>query len=188
MVKSFSNRGDFLAAVAEAVSENDNRPETREAILEGVGRADDALAQWQEQDNPGQEFRMGRWFIRNDDLPFLQLIGAIASVFIAISATGGVAAAAFVGPISNFAAACWQLKRKGTTLSREQVAVLGVLHAIRGGTVDQVVAKLVPAGYPLEKQEVEGALFSMASLELYDGSVVAIVRQDPDKKWRALHV
>ena len=186
MVKTFSNREEFLTAVAATLPAKET--EAREAVLDGIRQADESLAQWQDRDNPGHELRLGRWFIRNDDLPFLQLLGAVASVLIAMSATGGIAAAAMVGPISNFAGACWQLKRKGTTLSEEQVSVLGVLHTIPSGTVDQIMDKLIAAGRSFDQRDVEVTLYSMAALELYDGSVVAIVRQDTGKRWRALHV
>ena len=124
MPKNFATQQDFLLAVEESLHPSECPPEIREALIHGVTQGDDALAQWEEQDNPGQELRLGRWFIRNDDFPFFQLLGAVAAGLVALAATSGVAASALVAPIANLAAACWQVKRKGATLTPEQVAYM----------------------------------------------------------------
>jgi hypothetical protein len=188
MPKNFATQQDFLLAVEESLHPSEYPPEIREALIHGVTQGDNALAQWEEQDNPGQELRLGRWFIRNDDFPFFQLLGAVAAGLVVLAATSGVAASALVAPIANLAAACWQVKRKGATLTPEQVAALGILNVHQGATVEQIANKLAATGRTVSEKEVLVTLRSLASLELYDGSTVAIVRCDDGDKWRALRV
>src|ERR1700722_10872458 len=147
MDQSFSNRPDYLAAVSQALSEHSAPPAIQTAIFTGVVEAEDSLLNWREQDNPGQELRLGRWYIRNDDFPYLKLIAAVASATIAVAATGGIAAASLVEPIATFAAACWKVKRKGTMLSTEQVAVLCALNTTGLATIEQLRMSLTSSGY-----------------------------------------
>jgi hypothetical protein len=187
MTKNFTSQKDFLGAVAESLEQSECASDIQQAILNGVGEADNQLAAWEDQGNSGQELRMGRWFIRNDDFPFIQLLGSIASG-VALLATGGVAAGALVGPVSSFAAACWQIRRKGATLTPEQVAAFGVLTAGQGATVEQLEQRLTEIGRAQSGKKLLATLQSLLAVELYDGSVVALVRCDDEKKWRALHV
>jgi hypothetical protein len=188
MDKNFKTQQDFLAAINDSLAETQSDSGIREAVLDGVSLADNALAQWKDQDNPGQELRLGRWFIRKDDFPFFALLTAVASGVAALAASGGVAAAALIGPISGFVSACWQVRRKGANLTAEQVSVLGVLSTNQGVTIKQITEKLAAIQRPSSADEVRATLKSLTGLELYDGSLVAVVRQDNGETWRALRV
>ncbi len=187
MEKSFQTQQDFLNAVAETLPQNDAEAGLREAIVNGICQADNNLAGWSEQDNAGLELRVGRWFIRNDDVPFFQLLEAVASGALTLAASGGAQASSLIGPISNFVSACWQLRRKGAKLTTEQVAVLGLLSTNETVSAESVIKKLDAIGRKIPADKVEGILYSLASVELYDGSVVPLVRVD-GKQWRALCV
>ncbi|HET6180351.1 MAG TPA: helix-turn-helix domain-containing protein [Candidatus Sulfotelmatobacter sp.] len=188
MDQNFKTQQDFLDAVEGAVAKAASDPDIRKAIVAGVSQADDALAEWKDQDNPGQELRLGRWFIRNDDFPFFELLTAVASAVAALAASGGVAAPALIGPISGFVSACWKVRRKGADLTPAQIAILGVLSTNQGITVKHITEKLAAVRRPSTADEVRATLKSLTSLELCDGSQVEIVRCDNEDQWRALRV
>jgi hypothetical protein len=187
MEKNFTTQQDFLDTVREALPKDDHNAPFRDAIIDGIRNADNALAGWKEQDSAGQELRLGRWFVRNDDFPFFELIGAIASAAAVLAASGGVAASALIAPISSFASVCWQVRRKGAKLAPEQVAVLSVLNTNGGISIEEISDKLTAMGRGIARKQVLSTLSSLAGLELYDGTVVPLVRSDGDK-WRALRV
>jgi hypothetical protein len=187
MEKHFKTQQDFLSAVREALNSDGDHPDLHAAIVDGVGQADDRLAEWKEQDNAGQDLRLGRWFIRSDDFPFIQLLGSVAAAVVALAASGGVQAASLVSPITAFAAACWQMRRKGATLTDEQLAVLGVLSTSQGIGVQAIAEKLASTGRKTTGRKVLETLHSLLGLELYDGTVVALVRPEGDN-WKAQRV
>jgi hypothetical protein len=187
MPENFKTQHDFLDAVQTSLQDSKADSGLRNAIVDGVRQADNALATWTEQDNPGQELRLGRWFIRNDDFPFFQLIEAIVSGALTLAASGGVEASALIGPITNFVSACWQVRRKGAKLTPEQVAVLGILSTNEGISLRTLTEKLTGLGRGISASQVVPTLRSLENVELYDGSVVPLVRSD-GPMWRALRV
>jgi hypothetical protein len=188
MLKNYKTQAEFLDAVSGALEGTAADPALRQAIVDGVREADTALGEEKDEGTPGLELRMGKWFMRNDDFPFFQLVGAVAVAVAGLGASGGITAPALVGPIVAFAAACWQVHRKGADLTPEQLNVLGVLSTHEGLTVEAIAAKLAAAKLIAGADGIPKTLKSLTRLELFDGSEVAIVRRDEKGRWRALRV
>jgi hypothetical protein len=185
MLTKYKSQEEFFGAVSESLGGAEVDDDLRKAILDGVRQADDALGEWEGREDPGLELRLGRWFIRNDDLPFFQLLGSAATALTGAAASDGMDVSKLVGPISSFAAACWQVWRKGAKLTAEQVNVLSIISTHDGLNVEEIMAKLAALKRPMSADKVRGTLKSLTHLELYDGSEVAIVRLEDGEKWRA---
>ena len=185
MTNTYESETEFLQAIAkqEPIAALDQT--TREGLLNGIEQA--TASETEDQIHAGQELRLGRWFIRNDDLPFLELIAATTGIILVTSASGGIVAAALTAKIAGFIAGVWKLWRKGAILNESQLAVLAVLYSEQSQTVETLAETLKPTEVKLNAQQLVSVLESLTKLELYDGTEVELVRMDQNG-WRSLRI
>jgi hypothetical protein len=132
--------------------------------------------------------RIGTWFIRDDDLPMFDAFAAIGGLAATALAGATIAPATAVTSGTSIARAVWQIWRKGGRLSMDEMRVLNLLTTRGSASAEELAglarAQLDGRGAPA----VEALLKAMTEVELRDGSVVALVRKDPDGTWRKLSV
>jgi len=131
-----------------------------------------------------------RWVIRNDDLNLLDSVleglkgAATAGFFMAV----GVSAPARWGALVGLAIAILKVVRgavnHGKQLSAELFAVLAALKNCGPATSEELAAKLsVGDATKWNVAAVQSALESLKAMPMNDGTVRALVAQQPDKKW-----
>jgi hypothetical protein len=182
VIEKYESREEFVDAVAERLAQ-DWPADLRLAAADAIAAGADA-----EEHDGGQtalELRLGRWFLRDDDLPFFQVVGVIGPLVATLIATGGLAAPAVVGGAVSLMGSAWQVWRKGGRLTSDQVAALTVLKA-RGPLTEQELAGALAAdGVDADA----GALLAqLKDVELADGSGAALVRLMPEGRWRTVNV
>ena len=185
MTKTYEDETTFLKAIAEHPKIAELHQTVRESLLDGIKQA--TLKDAELQTHAGQAFRLGRWFIRNDDLPFLELIATAVGIIVVISASGGVVAAALTAKIAGFVSSTWKIWRKGAVLNKDQLLVLSVLDSRESQQIDRIADALNLAQVSFNLGQLTAILNSLTMIELYDGTEVELVRLD-EKGWRCLRV
>jgi len=184
MITTYADRPEFLAAVKEQLRSAFLSDEWRGALLDGIGQAD--IAADARDDASALHLRVGKWFIRSDDLPFFDLLTVTAASVAAVATSGGLAAPALVTALINLAKACWQIRRKGADLTAPQIFVLGVLQTAPALSESDISKQAVDGKAGLDASGVRAVLDGLTRVELYDGTIVALARHDQDGRWRAL--
>jgi hypothetical protein len=189
MSGSYGEIGEFEAAIAEHLRRH-LPPEAADALAGGVRAGEQAYRD--EPPLPGAtalNLRLSRFVIRDQDLPFLETMGAIAAASVGLGAGGTAAWSAAIPALTSFASLLWNLRRKGAVLSADQQRLLALLRSAGPGTAETLASKAVEAGGPnLGEAAVEGVLKSLKGVETRDGTVIALVAQDVSGSWRALNV
>jgi hypothetical protein len=186
LLETYENRDAFEEAVAARLDEHVTVGEFRDVLARGIAAANEALQPSDAQGRTAElQLRVGRWFLRDDDLPFFETLAAVGPIVATLVATGGIALPAAVAAMASLAGGTWRVWRKGGELTREQMAVLGTLES--QGPLDrgQVEARLAEAG---EHFDVLAVLDQLQDVELVDGTAVALVRRNPDGRWRTVGV
>ncbi|WP_431283842.1 hypothetical protein ACQW02_03235 [Humitalea sp. 24SJ18S-53] len=138
---------------------------------------------------PGQtalNLRIGRYVIRDDDLPVIETIGSAATGLATLAASAGIAWPAIVPAITAVATLAWTLWRKGALLTPRQLRVVGLLQT-HGPCPVAVLAPLAAAdgAGAVPETMLEGVLLSLKEVETRDGHVVALAAADTQGFWRA---
>lgn len=185
MLTEYGSEQDFAAAVESAVSAAPG--DVGSAVLAGVLEGEDELRA--STAGPSDlEYRVGRWFLRTEDVPFLESVAAVAAF--ATSVTGGAALpAAAIAAVAAFAGIAWRTWRSGGRLSRKQVEVLGVLSAHGPLEPEQLLELLNQDGEAVwNLKDLNKALLDLSVFEVNDGRTVALVESLTDQRWRARRV
>lgn len=186
MTQTFSDRSTFEAAI-EARFAKLVPPELASSLAHGVIGGE---AAWRaEPARPGEtalNLRIGRYLIRDDDLPIIETIGTAASALAATGATGGIALPTLIPALTGLATLAWKLWRKGTKLTREDLALIAVLQRHDAGTAEQLLPLAQAAGVEvLTKEALEAKLRRLGDLETRDGTVIKLAKRAEDGTWRA---
>jgi len=185
MLTEYSTEQDFTAAVQSAVSTAP--PEIGSAVLAGVLEGEDELRAATAAPSD-LEFRVGRWFLRTEDAPFLETVGAAAAFATSVTA-GAALPAAVIAAVAAFAGVAWRTWRSGGRLTDKQVKVLGVLSAQGPLEADELLKMLnQDGGSGWNSSDVSKALFDLSIFEVNDGRTVALVESLPDQRWKAKRV
>jgi len=185
VLERFESRQQFVDAVMSRLPEQSLTADVRLAVAEAIADADAGM-QRDSAERGGLELRVGNWFVRNDDLPFFETLGAIGPLVATLVATGGLAAPAVIGAVAALMGSAWKVSRKGGRLSREQMAALTVLETRGPLTVEELQAALAELGLSLEN--TKALLEGLKDVELSDGSGASLVRRSYDGTWRVAGV
>jgi hypothetical protein len=179
MITSYPTRAEFGAAVGGTLSGMPIDGRIREAVLAGILAADDEL---REAPDTGSDLRLrvGGWFLRPEDVPFVESIGATGALGASLAA-GGALAPAVITAVTSAAAIAWRIWRRGGRLTHRQLLALTLLRERGPADRDTLAGLLAEHGDPVGPREVTDLLFDLQHSELADGTVVALVRAQGDR-------
>jgi hypothetical protein len=183
-MQTFNTEEGFAAAIEQALQPGAPPEAVRGAIVAGVRRAEEEVRA-EGGGGSGLELRIRNWVLREEDLPVAETIGLVGAAATALLAPAAVAAAAVVTALTAFAGLCWRTWRKGGVLSRAEIAILGFLQVQGPMTLDDLKQKASAAIAGLTPDDVGQGLQSLRDVELRDGRIVELVRQDASGRWRA---
>ena len=183
MLTRYASSTEFLSAVA------DHLPavplEVKSAVLEGISAGDQALRlAAPEEETFSYNLRVGRWVIRDDDLPFFQTLGSVSVAVATSLGTGGLALPSIATAIVGFADLCWRMWRKGARLSHTQMDVYGMLRA-HGPISTAALVKWLPGK---TEEDITATLESLSNIDLNNGTVVTLASADANHFWKALKI
>lgn len=183
---TFESEADFIDAVRARLGpalDADLMDRLAASIAEGER---DWRATPQRPGETALNLRIGRFFIRDDDLPVIEAIGASASALVALDPDPRKAIAGLIPVLTTLASAAWNLWRKGVLLSREDMALLGLLRALDGATPETLHAKAVAAGQEIgDVAAITRRLNRLSEVETRDGSELKLTKQ-ADDLWMAV--
>jgi len=185
MSEDFSNEADFkefvLARLRQQLRQDLAAP-LAEAVVAGE-------AMWRAAPPaPGGtplNLRIGRYFIRDDDLPVIDIIANAASALVAVDASKLSAA---IPVLAGLATLAWNLWRKGLLLSRDDLGVLGELRRCPTMSVGELLPLVRSAGVAVDDTEALRRLLKrLTALETRDGTEITLAKEE-NGTWRALPV
>jgi len=184
--QQFASERDLLAAVTARLQAHGGDPAIAAALSGGVVEAE--TERRAEPVLPGDtalNVRLGGFVIRDDDLPFLDALSAVATAVAASAATAGVASPLIIAALTSVAKLCWNVWRKGTMLNATQVLAIGLLRA-HGPLELAKLTDLARQKQPdIDLATMKATLRSLNELELNDGRIVALATVDASDTWRA---
>jgi hypothetical protein len=180
-MQSYATEDEFIAAISGCLPAN---RDMRAAIAEGIAVAERAARADESIAGPGLGLRIGTWVLREADLPVVEIIGMVAAAATIAAAPAALTASAAIGGVAAFAGLCWRTWRRGASLSRSEVAVLGFLQLCGPMTLAHLLRTLPTTLPEIAAKDVEKALKSLTDVELRDGHIVALVREDASGRWR----
>ena len=176
----------FRAAVQARLGPERVDPAIVAALADGVVQAEHAVAA--EVRLPGQSslnVRLGKFVVRDDDLPLFESLGAVAAAVTAAMSTAGVATPLIVTAVVSLARLCWTLWRKGVLLTDDQMMVLGVLQTSGPSTLDEVLARIRARAPAMPVERVTATLRSLGEIELSSGAILRLASADSANLWRS---
>jgi hypothetical protein len=178
---------DAFAAHVETGAQQAASTDIAAALTQGITASEDEL---RAADRPvdGLNLRVGRWVLRDSDLPVLEAITMVGAALGAVAAPGAIAVGTVLAGLTAFAKFAWSAWRRSSRLSRDEIAVLGVLHT-RGPLSQDDLTTLAMDAFPqMTQAQVAQTLQSLQDVELLDGDIVELVRKDASGRWRVRNV
>src|SRR5262245_32519222 len=126
-MRTYANESEFVGAIDASLQAHVTSEEIRRALTSGIGGAEVDSRTDRAKSDGTLNLRLKSWVLRDQDMPVTELIGIVGAAATAALAPGVIAAGAVVAALSAFAKLAWQTWRKGATLSKAEVAVLGFL-------------------------------------------------------------
>lgn len=199
MTSTYTTQAQFEAAIQSMIAEripsrdSSSTDALRSALVNemasGIADANRLVADDIDRDSRATlDLRLGRWFVRDDDLGFFESIGVVGTLFATFVTSGVLALPAAVAGAATLAGIGWKIWRKGGRLSRDQVSILTVLKAEGPASRDQIVARLKRNDIALYDSAADDALAELEAIELFDGTEAALVQQNAGGLWRAVGV
>lgn len=184
-MNKFDTQEKFLDEIVTELGQFNIQSEAiLQAIREGFRDADCNLRNSQQIANGGLNLRVKNWILREEDLPFIETIGTVSTAITALMLPEVAVSAVLVTALSSFTAICWQAWRKGATLSKAEVAVLGFLQVHGPILLEDLVEKAAASIDDLSEDDVKLAIQSLTDVEFRDGDIVELVRRDESGRWR----
>jgi len=152
-MRQFDTQGDFVSAVVQEWKQQGQSQSLADALAQGFSRAESEIRAEGEMHEAGLDLRLGGWVLRTQDMPVIEAIGAVAAAAAAVVTPGGVATAALIAAISSFASLCWKAWRRGASLSRTEITVLGLLQTQGPMTDAELLAKAASGSEPGRDQQ-----------------------------------
>jgi hypothetical protein len=189
LITKYATQAEFLGGVSSVLDAEDEDGDLREALLSGIASADDEVrATAQDRGSLALNLKAGSWIIRDDDLPLIQALSALAGAVAASVGTAGLALPSVAVAVTALADLCWRAWRKGARLSEPQLAVYGFLAAHGPMSADAVAKFLAEDGMPMSTEALGATLRTLGAFDMNDGRVVALVNQQDDGSWKAMKV
>lgn len=173
MLTTYPTREAFAAALDERLSGPIPDSAVREAVVAGILAGDDELRA-APRAGTDLSLRVGGWFLRTEDVPFVESMGAAGAL--AASLATGAAVPAVIAAVSSGATIAWRIWRRGGRLTRRQLLVITLLREHGPADRDKLATLLNEQGQPVSAAELGDLLFDLQHVELADGSVVPLVR------------
>lgn len=184
-MRSFETEAEFTIAINAAMRSDAIPDAVRAALIAGVAKGEAEARATPPEANGTLNLRLGGWVLRETDIPVTEMIAIVGAATIAALAPGVIAAGAVVTALTGFATLAWKTWRRGATLSKPEIAVLGFLQIQGPMTLDELKAK-APAAIPdVTATDVERAIASLQGVELRDGNIVELIRKDAAGQWRS---
>jgi hypothetical protein len=182
----FNTQEAFLDEVVKEVKNFAPQSEdVLQAIRNGFKDADIDMQDAEKLADGSLNLRINNWILREEDIPVIETIGIVSTAVTAAFVPGAVVTAVVVTALSSFATICWKAWRKGAPLSKAEISVLGFLQVHGPMFLEELKDKAVFADNEISKIDVELALQSLTDVELRDGNIIELVRQDASGRWRA---
>jgi hypothetical protein len=182
-MKLFDSEREFADAIGQALPAT--APDAvRAALTSGVLAAEAEGRAVAVAGDASLNLKINNWVLRDDDLPVTEFLGIVGTAVTSALAPGAIAAAVVATALTAFAALAWKTWRRGARLSKAEIAVLGFLSVEGALSLDDLKARASAALDGLTPDEVGAALASLKDVELTDGSIVELVRQDASGRWR----
>jgi hypothetical protein len=178
VITTFDSYEAFADALASRLPIADEQ--LRQAVITGIATGDAAARRRPASGEAELELRVGPWFLRDDDTPYFESAGVIASLTTALVTGAAIPPAGVVAAAITVAAGTWKVWRKGGRLDRDEMAVLTALEQ-SGPLSEEELQRIVGT-------DVGAALGALADVELRDGSSARLVKRLGDGRWRSLGV
>lgn len=177
-MRTFTTAAEFGAALDEAMLPGLADTDMRRQLAAGLEKAEVELREEADPDSgEGLNLRIGRFVLREEDLPVVEAIGIVSAAAVALLAPAAVAAG-IIAVVGNFAAMTWKAWRKGARLSPNEIKILGLLE-IHGPLDAEELLRLAAQIDPgLTPETVDRALATLGDVEMRDGDIVSLVRVD----------
>jgi hypothetical protein len=181
-VELFETEADFLRAVRLRVS-GIIREDVAERIVLGMGLSEHEMHD-NEPPGGGLNLRVGNWVMRDADIPVIEAIAMVGGAIVALATPGPLAVASLVAGLTAFAKLVWSTWRKSAKLSRDEIAIIGLLH-VHGPIKLEGLQEQAERAFPhMSKDSVADNLLSLTEVQLIDGSIVEVARRDASSRWR----
>lgn len=183
-MQTFATEAEFSEAIRGTLEDIDIAPEWREALTAGIGQGEVESRTTAEADGT-LNLRIGGWVLREQDIPVTEIIGIVGVAATATVGAGVIAAGAVITALTAFATLTWKTWRRGAKLSKAEIAVLGFLEVHGPTSTAELKAKATSALSDLSAADIDRALKSLRDVELRDGNIVELIRQDASGLWRS---
>lgn len=189
MLTTFKTQDEFLSALSEQMDKANAAGDQRSALLAGLAKADDELrAATHTRGSAALNLKVGSWVIRDADLPLIAAVSATGTAVAATLATAGIAWPLIAAALTSLADVCWKAWRKGARLSEPQVRVYGLLQSSGPLSKDGLAELLDHLGDKMELVALTATLNSLTEVELSDGDIISLAREDNGGFWRAVRI
>jgi hypothetical protein len=182
-LEEFATNAAFTAAVDTALGVTGAKDAVRAALAVGVDQGETEYRSRTSGVDGSLNLRIKSWVLRGTDMPVIELIGIVGAAAAAALAPGETVATVLTA-LTSFASLCWGTWRKGGTLSKAEIGVLGFIEVHGPISVEELRTKAAGA-LALSAAEIENALLTLQEVELRDGEIVPLIRKDPAGHWRA---
>lgn len=183
----FTEASEFEAALAARIAPH-APPELAAAVASGIVAGEQAWrASPPARGGTALNLRVGAYFIRDEDLPFIDTLAAAATAVASAAASGGITLLIAIPAVSSLVTLAWDLWRRGGRLTPDQLRVYGVLREHGPCSAAELAPFAAAAGVPAEADQVERILSALSELETRNGAVVPLASKS-DGLWRTLNI
>jgi len=183
-MQTFATNAEFKTAVDAALGTAGTSGAIRAALLAGIDQGETEHRVEARPADGALNLRISNWVLRTQDMPVLELIGIVGTAAISALAPEAVAAGIVVTALTSFAGLCWKAWRKGASLSKAEVAVLGFVQV--HGPISLAALESRAAGtLGLTATDIDNAVLTLQQVETRAGEIVALIRQDAAGQLRA---
>jgi hypothetical protein len=182
-MQSFASSAEFKSAIDTALGTARASDTIRAALVAGVDQGETEHRGEKRNPDGSLNLRVSSWVLRGQDMPILELIGIVGTAATAALVPGAVAAGIVVAALTSFAGLCWKTWRKGAPLSKAEIAVLGFVE-LHGPISLAELESRASGTLDLTASDIANAVLTLQQVEMRDGTVVALIRQDVAGQWR----
>ncbi len=181
----FDTKDDFTAHL-KAQAQDAVPDDIAQALSAGVAQSEGEL---RDVDSPvdGLNLRVGQWVLRDSDVPVLEAITMAGAALGAVAAPGAIAVGTVLAGLTAFAKFVWSAWRRSSRLTRDEIAVLGILHTRGALSQDDLTTLALDAFPQMTAAQVAQTLLSLQDIELLNGDIIELIRKDASGRWRIRH-
>lgn len=181
-MKIYSDEQEYAANISEHLAASKLPDNAVNSLLQGILQADEVLTE--PTVATGLNLRFGKRILREKDLPVIEGISMAAAAITAVLVPAALAAPAIITGIAAFAKMAWTTWKKTAKLSEHEISILGLLNIHGPLNSNELVKKAKEAFPECSIETLSQSLASLTDVELLDGDVVELIRQDASGRWR----